>query len=68
MAEALVAKCPACDGLIDLPNASVGLQVECPDCEELLIISSLKPSALSYALDMEEEASFANEDARRQER
>ncbi|GIW24769.1 hypothetical protein [Meiothermus sp.] len=50
-----VAKCPACEGLVEVVNPQVGLEVECPDCGEVLRVVSVQPLKLYYALEPDEE-------------
>ncbi|MBO1437533.1 hypothetical protein [Meiothermus sp. CFH 77666] len=50
-----VAKCPVCGGLVEVAGPWVGLEVECPDCTEILRVVSLHPLKLYYAFDPDEE-------------
>lgn len=43
------AKCPVCGELVEVPNPRVGLEVECPECEEALRVVEVYPLRLYYA-------------------
>lgn len=43
MTEVVATTCPACGGLVDIENAAVGLEVDCPDCGTMLAVASLDP-------------------------
>lgn len=45
-----VTQCPVCGGLVEVVNPKVGLEVECPECSEVLKVISLHPFRLYYAL------------------
>jgi rRNA maturation protein Nop10 len=45
-----VTKCPVCGGLVEVASPKVGIEVECPDCGEVLKITSVHPFKLYYAL------------------
>jgi uncharacterized protein (DUF983 family) len=55
MATLEVSKCPVCDGLVEVFNAWVDLEVECSECGEVLQVVSVQPLKLYYALDLDEE-------------
>ncbi|WP_299428746.1 hypothetical protein [uncultured Meiothermus sp.] len=50
-----VSKCPVCDELVEITNVRAGLEVECPDCGEVLRVVSIQPLKLYYAFDPDEE-------------
>lgn len=50
-----ISKCPVCDELVEVAGARVGLEVECPDCGEVLRVVSVGPLKLYYAFDPDEE-------------
>ncbi|HET8985104.1 MAG TPA: hypothetical protein VFN03_05015 [Trueperaceae bacterium] len=62
--EVIIAACPACGGVIDLESAAQGMTLECPDCDELLLIADLEPLTLVVATDPDE-VSFPEEDEQR---
>jgi uncharacterized paraquat-inducible protein A len=52
--EQLVAECPACGELVELPHGvKVGSRMACPDCDEPLEVISRKPPELDYAFDFD---------------
>jgi len=54
--EALeVAKCPVCEALVEVFRPQVGLEVECPECGEVLRVVRIHPLKLFYALQPDEE-------------
>ncbi|GEM82136.1 hypothetical protein [Meiothermus hypogaeus] len=50
-----VAKCPVCGGLVEVAGPWVGLEVECPECGEVLRVVETQPLKLYYAFDPDEE-------------
>ncbi len=50
-----VAKCPVCGELVEVANPWVGLELDCPDCGEVLRVISIRPLKLYYAYDPDEE-------------
>lgn len=60
--DTLVATCPSCDEIFEIDHPEVGREADCPNCGEALVVASLEPVVLRYALDMEEEASFPEDD------
>lgn len=58
----LAAACPACNEIVEVAHPEVGREVDCPACGEALAVASLDPVVLRYALDMEEEASFPEDE------
>jgi lysine biosynthesis protein LysW len=62
VAVSMPLECPICGGVIELDAPVAGAQVDCPDCGELFLITALQPLKLGYALDMEAEAEFADEE------
>ena len=64
-ATPLVAACPACGGVVELETPSVGMTIDCPDCEELLLVAGLEPLSLAVATDPDEVA-FPDEDEQRE--
>lgn len=57
-----VTTCPSCDQLIDIPQASLGQELECAECHEVFRLVSLMPIRLSYAYDADEVAEYLAED------
>lgn len=50
MTDQLAARCPACEGVVELAGPYLGQQTECPDCGALYEVVSLEPLELAYAL------------------
>ena len=50
----IVAACPVCGGVVELAAPAEGMTLECPDCEELLLVASLEPLTLAVATDPDE--------------
>lgn len=63
--EPVVAACPVCGGVVELERPAVGMTLECPDCEELLLVAELEPLSLAVATDPDE-VTFPDEDEQRQ--
>lgn len=57
-----VVPCPVCNEPIELETPAVGLEVECPDCGEVFVVTRTEPVELAYAYDMDEERVFYDED------
>ncbi|MGK0619053.1 hypothetical protein [Meiothermus cerbereus] len=49
------AQCPVCDELVEVPNPWVGLEVECPECGEVLRVVEVHPLKFYYAFDPDDE-------------
>lgn len=62
--EPIIAACPVCGGVIELEAPAEGMTLECPDCEELLLVAELEPLSLVVATDPDEVA-FPDEDEHR---
>jgi lysine biosynthesis protein LysW len=60
----VVASCPACGGIVEVVDPEIGREVDCPDCEEALLVTALDPLTLDYALDTDEAGSFPDEERR----
>ena len=56
-----VVACPNCTGIIEI-EAGKGGVVECLDCGELWVLASEVPPRLVYALEMEDEDVFTEEE------
>lgn len=50
-----VSKCPVCGELVEVADARVGLEVECPECQEVLRVVEVQPLRLYYAFESDEE-------------
>lgn len=50
----LAAICPTCDGVVEIEAPVVGAEVECPECEDLLLIVDLDPLTLASSSDPDE--------------
>lgn len=50
-----ITRCPVCEAMVEVFAPRVGLEVECPDCGEVLKVLSLHPLKLYYALGPEDE-------------
>lgn len=64
MERVVAAECPACGGIVEVVDAHAGKQVDCPDCEEALVVTALDPLTLELALDADEEAAFVGDERR----
>ncbi len=60
----IAAPCPACGGIVEVVDPRIGLEVDCPDCEEALIVTALDPLRLDYALDADEEPAVVEDERR----
>ena len=45
-----VTQCPVCGGLVELVSPKLGMETECPECEEALRVISVHPFKLYYVL------------------
>jgi|FLYL01.1.fsa_nt_gi ribosomal protein S27E len=61
MAASVAVKCPACDGIVEIDKPALGMHVDCPDCDELLLVTSLTPFTLSCVLDGDDVRWFEDE-------
>ncbi len=50
----LAAICPTCDGVVEVPDPVVGMEVDCPECEDLLLVVETEPLTLVSASDPDE--------------
>lgn len=50
----LAAICPTCEGVVQVPDPVVGIEVECPECEDLLLVVEVEPLTLVSASDPDE--------------
>ena len=60
----IIAACPVCGGVIELEVPAQGMTIECPDCDEVLLIAEIVPLTLVIATDPDE-VSFPEEDEQR---
>ncbi|MFO7547022.1 MAG: hypothetical protein R6W77_16135 [Trueperaceae bacterium] len=60
----IAAPCPACGGIVEVVDPQVGLEVDCPDCEEALVVTALDPLRLDYALDADEAPAVVEDEHR----
>jgi uncharacterized paraquat-inducible protein A len=58
----MVTHCPVCDALIEVVDPYESMQLECPECTEIFRVVSTKPLQLAYALELNEEGEFDDED------
>lgn len=61
----VVAACPTCGGVVEVPVAAEGTTFDCPSCDELLMVTDLEPLMLAVASDPDEVA-FPDPDERRE--
>ncbi len=61
MAFSVTAKCPVCDGSVEIDTPVLGIEVDYPDCEKGLLVTSLTPLTLAYALDADDAGWFEDE-------
>ncbi|MBF6593622.1 MAG: hypothetical protein IVW51_04135 [Thermaceae bacterium] len=60
-----VGKCPVCEALLEVSRPTVGQQLECPECGEVLQVASTSPLKLYYALPLDEEPLIEEEHRKR---
>ncbi len=58
----LAAVCPTCDGVVEVPEPVIGMEVECPECEDLLLVVDLEPLILASSSDPDEIPSRRDEE------
>jgi lysine biosynthesis protein LysW len=51
-----------CGELLEVVDAHVAEQIECPECGELFRVVSLQPLQLTYAYEQDEEGEYSDED------
>lgn len=64
MDRRIAAPCPACGGIVEVVDPQIGLEVDCPDCEEALMVTTLDPLRLDYALDADETPAVVEDERR----
>ena len=62
MTDVVTTLCPVCGELIEIVAGFQGKQIECLECREVFCIVSLEPLKLAYALDLNNEGEFFEED------